>query len=215
MLNMRYLADILTFSRLILAIVLLMIGVFDTGVDIGVGFVIFMIAELTDAFDGTLATRYPFPKSKMPKYRKYAAKYDMVADALLALAAMVFFTLRVNLAAGFIIAVSYVVAALIIDLVVYGKIFGHPDDCVPTSLMQRNFVLAKKIIMIRRAVYLLLMSAVAVWMLCVSGWDLMAKIIIAVVAVTITIFLWFFLSERRHYISRDAVDIEKKLANKK
>lgn len=211
---MRYLADILTFSRLILAIVLLMIGVFDTGVDIGVGFVIFMIAELTDAFDGTLATRYPFPKSKMPKYRKYAAKYDMVADALLALAAMVFFTLRVNLVAGLIIAVSYVVAALIIDLVVYEKIFGHPDDCAPTSLMQRNFVLAKKIIMIRRAVYLLLMSAVAVWMLCASGWDLMAKIIIAVIAVIITIFLWFFLSERRHHISRDAVEIEKKLARK-
>ena len=212
---MRYLADVLTFSRLILAVVLLMIGIFDTGVDVGVGFVIFMMAELTDAFDGTLATRYPFPKGKMPKYRKYAAKYDMVADALLALAVMVFFTLRVNLAAGLIIAVSYVVVALIIDLVVYGKIFGHPDDCTPTSLMQRNFVLAKKIIMARRAVYLLLMGVVAAWMLYASGWDLVVKIIITVVAVIITIFLWFFLSERRHHISRDAVDIEKKLASKK
>ncbi len=209
---MRYLADILTFTRFILAIILVFLATAVESPDIGAGFLIFVIAELTDAFDGTLATKFPFPKDKTPKYRKYAAKYDMVADALTALAAALFFTLKVNFAAGLIILFSYGIASLIVDLVVYGRILGHPDNCTKNSLTKRNFPLAKKIVLARRFVYLSLIAIVSVWMLYVSNWPLVVKITISVIALFISVFLWFFLSQRRHNISRDAVNIEKKLA---
>lgn len=138
----KYLADILTFSRFILAIILIILAIF--GGDIGAGFLIFVLAELTDAFDGTCAAKWPFPKNKVPKYRKYAAKYDMYADALTAMAVILFFTLRVNLTAGLIIFISFGLIALVIEAIVYGRLFGHPDDCTPNSLAKRNFKLAKK-----------------------------------------------------------------------
>ena len=143
----KYFADLLTFTRIILSITLIVMA-FSYG-DIGIGFLVFIIGELTDAFDGTCAAKWPFPKNKIPKYRKYAAKYDMFADILLIVAVMLFFLMRVNLAAGLIIGLSYGILAAIIDLVVYGKIMGHPDDFKPNSLSARNFTLAKKIILVR------------------------------------------------------------------
>lgn len=93
----EYFADLLTLIRFIISIVLIVLAVFNSQADIGTGFLLFAIAELTDAFDGTCAARWPFPKNKTPKYRKYAAQYDMYADALTAIAAILFFILRVIL----------------------------------------------------------------------------------------------------------------------
>lgn len=209
---MRYLADILTFTRLILAFILIFLATAVESPNIGAGFLIFVIAELTDAFDGTLATKFPFPKNKTPKYRKYAAKYDMIADALTALAAALFFTLKVNFVAGLIILLCYGIASLIVDLVVYGRILGHPDNCTKNSLTKRNFPLARRIVLARRFIYLSLIATVSVWMLYASNWPLVAKIAISIIALFVSVFLWFFLSQRRRNISRDAVNIEKKLA---
>ena len=89
----KYLADILTLTRVVLALILLA-GAF-LNMPIFVGLLVFLFAELTDAFDGTCAAKWPFPKNKTPKYRKYSAKFDIFADGLLAFAMMMFFTLRV------------------------------------------------------------------------------------------------------------------------
>lgn len=212
---MRYLADILTFSRFILATMLIIIAMFGDCVGVGTGFLLFVIAELTDAFDGTLASKYPFPKNKTPKYRKYAANYDMLADALTAFAAALFFTLRVNFIAGIIIILGYGIVALITEIVVYRRLFGHPDNCSPHSLARKNFPLAKKIIMARRGLYLILIAVVAAWLLYASDWTMTTKVIITTIAIMIAIFLWFFLAQRRHHISRDAVNIEEKLTQNK
>lgn len=206
----KYFADILTLIRFVFTIILLILT-FNNG-DLGVGFMIFIIGELTDAFDGTCATKWPFPKNKTPKYRKYAAKYDMITDALLIATMLLFFIVRVNWIAGLIIGTAYAVAAIIIDFIVYGKIMGHPDDCRPRSLMKRNFLLAKRIILTRRMIYLALIATIATWTFYASNWPIASKIIITVIAIMVSIFLWFFQSQRRHNISRDAVDIEKKLA---
>ena len=197
-----------------LATTLLLIGIFDPAADIGTGFLLFTIAELTDAFDGTLSRRFPFPEDKTPKYRKYASKYDMIADALTALAAALFFTLHVNMIAGIIIIAGYGTVALIVELIVYGRIFGHPDNCSEHALLKRNFSLAKKIIMARRMLYLVFIAIVTIWLLYASNWDINAKIIITVISLLVAIFLWFFLAQRRHHISRDAVDIENRLTQK-
>lgn len=207
---MRYLADILTFSRIILALVLFYLAC--SRIEISTALIIFLVGELTDAFDGTCATKWPFPKNKTPWYRKYAAKYDMLADALLAFAMIIFFTFRINFTAGLIIFLTYAVIALIIEYTVYGKLFGHPDDCTKNSLMKKNFKKAKALVMGRRNLYLGLMALISIWTLYASEWPLAVKITVTIVAAVVCIFLWFFLSQRRHHISRDAVDIEKKLS---
>ena len=210
----HYLADLLTLARFILAFFLIALALFGSSQDdISLGFILFMLAELTDAFDGTCATRWPFPKGKAPWYRKYAARYDMYADALAGLAAILFFTLRINFIVGAVISISYIVISIIIDTIVYGRLFGHPDDAAPKSLIHRNFKLAKKIVMTRRATYLAIMAVIAIWMLLASNWPLAAKIAIIAVALLICVFLWFFLGQRRHHISRNAVDLEKKLSS--
>ncbi|MBR2836982.1 CDP-alcohol phosphatidyltransferase family protein [Candidatus Saccharibacteria bacterium] len=207
---MRYLADILTLIRFILAIVLFVMAIF--GGSPAAAFTIFIIGELTDAFDGTCATRWPFPKNKTPRYRKYAAKYDMIVDMLIAATFALFFINRVNLVAGLIIGVGYSALAIILDFIVYGKVFGHPDDATPHSLTHRNFPLAKRLVLARRNLYLALMFTVSAWVLYASEWPMPVKITITVIACAVSLFLWFFLSQRRHNISRDAVDIERKLS---
>ena len=207
---MRYLADILTFTRIILALILLCLSC--TRVEIGVALIIFLLAEVTDALDGTCATKFPFPKGKIPKYRKYAAKYDMFADGLIAFAMMLFFTLRVNSTAGLIIFVAYPLIATIIEFIVYGKFMGHPDDCTKNSLMRRDFKLARTIILVRRNVYLSLLFTVSIWTLYYSDWPLAVKNTILAIGLAGSLFFWFFLKQRRHNISRDATEIEKSLA---
>ena len=59
---MRYLADLLTLTRLILAIVLLVLAF--TGGSPEAAFIIFIVAELTDSVDGTCAMKWPFPNDK-------------------------------------------------------------------------------------------------------------------------------------------------------
>lgn len=208
----KYLADILTFSRIGLSIFLIIWGIL--GGSIGIGFLIFIIAELTDSFDGTCARKWPFEKGKEPKYRKFAVQYDMIADALLWFSAVLFFTLRISLIVGLSIMIGVAVICGIIELIVYGRFFGHPDKCSKKSLCARNFKLAKKIIMTRRWFYLLTIFVVAGWMLVVAEWSSVAKIVALSCGVTIAGFLWFFLKERREHISRDAVELEKQLSKK-
>ena len=207
---MRYLADLLTFSRIILALVIIYLS--SSRIEIGAILILFLIGELTDAFDGTLSAKFPFPKNKIPKYRKYAAKYDMLADGLLAFSMLLFFTLRINFMAGLLIFLFYTVFGLIVEYTVYGKLMGHPDNCTKNSLMKKNFPLAKKIILIRRNIYLSLMMLVSIWALFAASWPLAVKITILLIGLIISAGMWFFLSQRRHHISRDAVEIEEKLA---
>lgn len=209
---MQYLADILTLSRLLICILFFIwTGI---GGEAGWAFIIFAVGELTDAFDGTLASRHPFPKDKTPKYRKYSAVIDMVADILLAFALALYFIVRVNLVAGLIITIGYIVIAVVIELIVYGRMLGHPDTARPNSLMVKNFPLSKKIILARRNLYLASLFVVATWTLYASTWPLLTKITITIVGVIVCVFLWGFLSQRRHNISRDAIEIERKLSQK-
>ena len=209
---MRYLADILTFTRIILATVLTFMSFYLA--PLYAAFIVYMLGEITDALDGTCATKWPFPKNKTPKYRKYAAKYDMFADGFLALSMVLFFSLRVNLVAGLCMLLPYLIFGLIVEFTVYGKFMGHPDDCTKNCLMRRNFKLAKKIILIRRNIYLAILFIMAVWTLYASEWSLVTKNIIMGIGLFGSLFFWIFLSQRRHNISRDAVDIEKKLSKK-
>lgn len=208
---MRYLADLLTTIRLILATILLVMAC--VGGSPEAAFIIFIVAELTDAFDGTCARKWPFPKNKTPKYRKYAAKYDMASDVLLTGAQVLFVMLQINQIAGAIIAAYYLISAIGGDLLVYGKILGHPDDCTKNSLAQRNFPLAKLIILARRYLYAICLGITNAIILFATNWPDPVKYALFAFGCSIFVFVWFFLRQRRHNISRDAVDIEAKLTS--
>ncbi len=209
---MRYLADILTLSRLIIACIMLVLDII--GAPAEVIFILFIIAELTDAFDGTCARKWPFPKNKTPKYRKYAAKFDMFADVILCGAQVLYVINQVNRPVGLAIAIYYVISSIGGDLLVYGKVLGHPDDCTKNSLMKKNFPFAKKIILARRYLYATCLGVVNIIILFATSWPLPVKISLFIFGCSIYLFVWFFLRQRRHNISRDAVDIEKKLSKK-
>lgn len=206
----KYLADILTLARFIIAVTLIILGVF--GGDRGVAFLLFILGELTDALDGTCATKWPFPKNKIPKYRRYSSKYDIVADMLLGIGMALFFINQVDLVAGLIICGGYSLLAFITDIIFYGKVIGHPDDFKSWSLSAHNFKLAKTLILARRRLYVTLIAVVSVWTLYASPWNIVVKIVITIILAIASVFFWFFLAQRRHNITRNAVDIEKKLS---
>ena len=209
---MRYLADILTLSRLIIAFIIFILAL--TGGVPEVVFILFIIAELTDAFDGTCARKWPFPKNKTPKYRKYAALFDMVSDVALAGFQVIFVILQINQPLGLAIIIYELVSSIGGDLLVYGKILGHPDNCTKNSLTSRNFPLAKKIILTRRYIYTLCIGFVNAVILFATSWPDPVKYGLFAFGCSIFVFAWFFLRQRRQNISRDAVDIEKKLTQK-
>ena len=210
---MRYLADLLTLSRFILALAILYGCVIHSGSAEAV-FIMFFAAVLTDAFDGTCAKKWPFPKNKTPKYRKYAALYDMVSDVLLAAAQVLYVTVRINWVIGLVVIIYYVVICGAIELIVYGKFFGHPDNCTRNSLAQKNFPLAKKIILARRYGYTLCLGILNAVTLFATNWPTPVKIIGFTAGCLTFVFTWFFLRQRRKHISRDAVGIEETLSNK-
>lgn len=210
---MRYLADALTSTRFILAIALFVLAF--VGGSPESAFIIFVIAELTDVFDGTCSRKWPFPANRTPKYRKYAVKFDILADGLLAAAQILFCTLRVNWLVGLIIIIYYLVVCGTIEFIVYGKLMGHPDNCAKNSLTMRNFPLAKRIILTRRYLYAICLIVTSVCILFATNWTLSVKIAVAVGGCFVLVFIWFFLRQRRHHISRDAVEIEQKLSQRK
>ena len=209
---MRYLADILTSTRFIIAITIFILAL--TGGTPEVVFILFIIAELTDAFDGTCARKWPFPKNKTPKYRKYAAVFDMVSDVALAGFQVIFVILQINQPVGLAIIIYELISSIGGDLLVYGKLFGHPDNFTKNSLAARNFPLAKKIILTRRYIYTLCIGFVNAIILFATNWPDPVKYVLFAFGCSIFVFAWFFLRQRRQNISRDVVDIEKKLTQK-
>ncbi|MBO7131665.1 hypothetical protein J6V85_00130, partial [Candidatus Saccharibacteria bacterium] len=171
--------------------------------------------EFTDVFDGTCARKWPFPKNKTPKYRKYAAQFDIVSDVLLAAAHVLFCTLQVNWIAGVIVIVYYTIVCGILEFILYGKLFGHPDDCTKNSLTNRNFPLAKKIVLTRRYLYTICLGIINAFILFATSWPDPVKYGLFIFGCSIFVFAWFFLHERRKHVSRDAIDIEEKLSKKK
>ncbi|MBR2754108.1 CDP-alcohol phosphatidyltransferase family protein [Candidatus Saccharibacteria bacterium] len=208
---MRYLADLLTLTRFILSIILIVLSFIGTPAENA--FIIFLTAELTDTFDGTSARKWPFPKNKTPKYRKYAAQFDIVSDVLLAAGQVLFCALQVNWIAGLIVIIYYIVICGTLELILYGKLFGHPDNCTKNSLTKRNFPLAKKIVLARRYLYTICLGVINAFILFATSWPMPVKIGLFIFGCSIFVFIWFFLRQRRKNVSRDAVDIEQKLTS--
>ena len=197
----NYLADILTLTRIFLAVFLLIIVII--GMKAEWALIVFAIGELTDAFDGTCSKKWPFPKGKEPKYRKYAEKYDIFADVFLMSMMALYVVVRVNPWMWLVLIIISVIC-LVIELVAYHRLMGHPNDCSPKSLYAKNPEFAEKLLLARRKLLYLPSIAVAIILtLFATSWPIEAKWIILGVTAAEGIFLWFFLRARRKKVARD------------
>ena len=170
-----YLADLLTLTRLILALVLF--GLTLTSGSPNAAFTVFTLALITDMFDGTCAKKWAFPKNATPKYRKYASQFDMFSDVLLAAAQVLFLAFRVDIVGG-MVAIGFYALCILLELVLYGKFLGHPDNCTENSLTRRNFPLAKKIVLARRYGYTITLGCVNAAILFATTWPVPVKVIL-------------------------------------
>ncbi len=196
-----YLADILTFTRFILAGFLLYFLITHGSPECVL--IIFCIGELTDAFDGTCAKKWPFSKGKEPKYRRFAEQYDMIADILLLGFMGLYIVIWINLWLVAWMAIV-IVASFIIEMICYGRPFGHPNFCTKNSLFKKNQKLAEKILLLRRKLTYLPSIAVAILMLLfATSWPNEVKFSLIDVMIVVGIFLWFFLATRRKNVARD------------
>lgn len=195
-------ADGLTFLRFFVGI-LLFIGVIqDWSAD--AAFVLFVLGELTDAFDGAAAKKWPFPADKTPKYRKFAEKYDMWSDTFLITVMFIFEMFRIEFWLAFIVGWILLTAATIIELISYGKFFGHPDDNEPWSLYAKEPEKAEKLLMFRRlGLYIPAIGILVIRAFIATSWSAPVKVTITLFGAILAIFLWKFLKVRREKVARD------------
>lgn len=196
-----YLADILTFTRFILAGFLLYFLITHGAPECVL--IVFCIGELTDAFDGTCAKKWPFPKDKEPKYRRFAEQYDMIADILLLGFMGLYIVIWINI---WLVAwmVFVIVASFVLEMVCYGRPLGHPNFCTKNSLYRRNQKLAEKILLLRRKLtYLPSIIMATIILLFATVWPDVVKYSILGGMVVVVVFLWFFLKARRTKVARD------------
>ena len=196
-----YIADILTFTRLCLAVFLMVLIIVDGKPEWAL--IVFSLGELTDAFDGTCSRVWPFEKGKEPKYRKYAEKYDIFTDLLLLSMMALYVVIRVNVWMWFMIGIV-VVFCTVVELIAYRRIMGHPNDCSPKSLYAKNPEFTEKLLLFRRkAAYIPSIITGIILTLLATSWSWTVRGIILGVAAVIGIFLWFFLRARRKKVARD------------
>ena len=81
-----------------------------------------------------------------------------------------------------------------------------------TLIAQKNFSVAKKIILTRRYLYTICLGVTNALILFATSWPEPVKWGLFTFGCLIFVFMWFFLKQRRQNISRDAVNIEEKLA---
>ena len=196
-----YFADILTFIRFVLAGFLLYFLI--VGGKPECVLIAFCLGELTDAFDGTCAKKWPFPKGKEPKYRRFAEQYDMIADVLLLGFMGLYIVIWINIWM-ILMLVFVIIASFVIEMICYGRPFGHPNFCTKKSLYRKNQKLAERILLLRRKLtYLPSITIATLILLFATAWSDVVKYSLLGGMVAVGIFLWFFLKARRTKVARD------------
>lgn len=84
---MKYIADVLTLLRLVLAFVIFFLVINDYWL---LATILFVVGVLTDAFDGIAARRWPYSDAENQRlwYRRNAHDFDNLSDSLLAFGAL-------------------------------------------------------------------------------------------------------------------------------
>lgn len=187
---MYYLADILTALRVCGVVAILSLAVFgDAGATLAV-LVVFVLAELTDAFDGICARRWPYPRDgKYRWWRYYAEEIDQIAD--LTLGAVTTLFVGLHLSAGLALAILACVFCLAIPVQLWRnyrirRIPNEEDD-----------PLRVRVILARRALYLVGIAALILCLLThLLGGDLALWVAVLAAGLTSAAALVWIKSDR-------------------
>lgn len=155
---MYYLADVLTLLRVVGTAAILGLAGFGNAADTLTVLVLFALSELTDAFDGMAARRWPYPQDgKRRWWRTYAEEIDQIADLALGGAATLFVGLHLAPGLALAIAVGVVGFALPVQVWRQYRIRRIPyEECDPLRV---------RVILARRWLYLVALAALILCML--------------------------------------------------
>ena len=155
---MYYLADVLTLLRVVGTAAILGLAGFGNAADTLTVLVLFALSELTDAFDGMAARRWPYPQDgKRRWWRTYAEEIDQIADLALGGAATLFVGLHLAPRLALAIAVGVVGFALPVQIWRQYRIRRIPyEECDPLRV---------RVILARRWLYLVALAALILCML--------------------------------------------------
>ena len=155
---MYYLADVLTLLRVVGTAAILGLAGFGDAADTLTVLVLFALSELTDAFDGMAARRWPYPQDgKRRWWRTYAEEIDQIADLALGGAATLFVGLHLAPGLALAIAVGAVGFALPVQIWRQYRIRRIPyEECDPLRV---------RVILARRWLYLVALAALILCML--------------------------------------------------
>lgn len=155
---MYYLADVLTLLRVVGTAAILGLAGFGNAADTLTVLVLFALSELTDAFDGMAARRWPYPQDgKRRWWRTYAEEIDQIADLALGGAATLFVGLHLAPGLALAIAVGVVGFALPVQIWRQYRIRRIPyEECDPLRV---------RVILARRWLYLVALAALILCML--------------------------------------------------
>lgn len=134
-----HIADVLTFSRFILGGLLIFFTI--AGVSPTLALIVFVLAELTDAFDGMAARHWPYPNDgKKRWWRECASGIDQIADIFLGLTLLIYIMVRMDAW------VAYIAFALIIVIAIPVQIWRHfqIEKYGPKDELVRKVVLARR-----------------------------------------------------------------------
>ena len=190
---MHYLADVLTALRFVGAVAILCLcGVGPEGA--AAVLAVFVIAELTDAFDGECARRWPYPMDgKRRWWRVQAETLDQVADLALAAAVLLFVGLHLQPVLAVTILIVTVIVAVPVQVWRNQRIRRIPNE--------DDDPLRVRVVLARRVLYLAGISALVLALLiAVLGDNWVAwAVVLAVALATGGALLWL----KRDRLRRD------------
>lgn len=144
------LADMLTIFRLLVAIVLLIMTMCRMRNMALLGLILFILGELSDAFDGAAARTFLCPK-ECKKWLKNPGLADKIADISLSIAVMLY----IGFSLGKTSAIKLMIVAGMVAI---------------TVELSRPFIIAingaeveRRVVLLRRYAYVLLIFVVAIW----------------------------------------------------
>lgn len=183
---MYYLADILTALRVAGVVAILSLAIGGDADAAGAVLVIFILAELTDAFDGSCARRWPYPDDgKRRWWRIYAEEIDQIADLSLGVVTTLFVGLHLSVGLAWAIVACALFLAIPVQLWRNYRISRIPNE--------DDDPLRVRVILARRLLYLVGIAALILCLLArVIGANWAAWVLVAALAaVSVTILIHF------------------------
>ena len=184
-----FIADALTFGKIVPAVFLIIATVFDWDPLIALG--LFAFGELLDALDGMAAVHWPHPEwTERLWFRKNIKLVESGLDMVLGIAALIYVIVRVDAVFGIIVLGLALVIGTVLDLVIYGRILGSEKQFKRGSIMDQNPSMAKTLVSARFVAYLVALAGVMfrLFFAAITGW-LVRIILFSVGALIVAIIM--------------------------